>query len=94
MRLFFINGLNLAEHDVLITAASSVGLDSELAKRVLEERSFSAAVDQDWQLSRSYGVTGVPTFVADGRGVVGAQQYEVLARLVEAGGAMQRPQAR
>jgi predicted DsbA family dithiol-disulfide isomerase len=50
---------------------------------VLATRSFKAAVDADWQKSREYGVTGVPTFVAGGRGVVGAQPYEVLERLVK-----------
>ena len=32
------------------------------------------------------GVSGVPTFVANGKGVVGAQEYGVLAQLVEAAG--------
>jgi predicted DsbA family dithiol-disulfide isomerase len=36
------------------------------------------------------GITGVPTFVAAGRGVVGAQPYEVLERLVRAAGAKSR----
>jgi predicted DsbA family dithiol-disulfide isomerase len=33
--------------------------------------------------SREYGVTGVPTFVAGGYGVVGAQPYEALERLAK-----------
>ena len=37
-----------------------------------------------------YGVTGVPTFVAARYGVVGAQPYEVLERLVERAGAPRR----
>jgi predicted DsbA family dithiol-disulfide isomerase len=36
------------------------------------------------------GITGVPTFVADGRGVVGAQPYEALERLVVLAGATKR----
>jgi predicted DsbA family dithiol-disulfide isomerase len=35
-------------------------------------------------------VTGVPTFVVQGRGVVGAQPYEILERLVVLAGAQQR----
>jgi predicted DsbA family dithiol-disulfide isomerase len=34
------------------------------------------------QKSRNYGVTGVPTFVHDGQGVVGAQPYEALVELI------------
>jgi predicted DsbA family dithiol-disulfide isomerase len=35
-------------------------------------------------------VTAVPTFVAGGYGVVGAQPYEVLVQLVEKAGARRR----
>ena len=53
------------------------------ARDVLEQRSFSEAVDaDDWEKSRQYGVTGVPTFVAGGYGVVGAQPYEALEQLL------------
>ncbi|MGH8722840.1 MAG: DsbA family protein, partial [Burkholderiales bacterium] len=37
------------------------------------------------QKSRAYGITGVPTFVAGGHGVVGAQPYEALEQLVRQG---------
>jgi predicted DsbA family dithiol-disulfide isomerase len=49
---------------------------------VLEQRTFKDAVDADWELSREYGITGVPTFVAGRYAVVGAQPYEVLEQLV------------
>ena len=49
---------------------------------MLDKRTFKAAVDADWALSRQYGVTGVPTFVAGKYGVVGAQPYEALEELV------------
>jgi len=60
-----------------------VGLPRAAATEVLEKRTFKAAVDADWRLSREYGITGVPTFVAGHRGVVGAQPYEVIERLVK-----------
>ena len=47
------------------------------------EAQFKAAIDADWKKSRDYGVTGVPTFVHDGKGVVGAQPYEALEQLVQ-----------
>ena len=49
---------------------------------MVEKRTFKDAVDADWRLSRQYGITGVPTFVAGRHGVVGAQPYEVLEQLV------------
>jgi predicted DsbA family dithiol-disulfide isomerase len=66
----------------LLEIVERVGLSVEGAREVLEQRTFKAAVDADWALSRRYGVTGVPTFVAGKYGVVGAQPYEVLEELV------------
>ncbi len=87
---YFVDGEDISDSEVLLRLVEEAGLDVESARGVLTERSFSPAVDQDWQLAAQYGVTGVPTFVADGRGVVGAQPYEVLVQLVEAGGAVRR----
>ena len=52
-------------------------------KKVLNERTFKEAVDGDWAKARQNGVTGVPTYMAAGTGVVGAQPYEALVQLVE-----------
>ena len=75
---------------ILVEIAESVGFDGAEARKVLEERRFKEAVDADWQKSASYGVTGVPTFVAARYGVVGAQPYEALTQLVEKAGAVKR----
>ena len=82
-RAYFVDGKNIGDKDVLADLAQSVGLDRAAALKVLEERSFKEAVDADWDKSRQYGVTGVPTFVAGMRGVVGAQPYEALEELVK-----------
>ena len=49
---------------------------------MISTRSFKAAIDADWTRSHQLGVTGVPTFVAGGYGLVGAQPYELLEQLV------------
>ena len=59
-------------------------LDESKAREVIEKRTHKAAVDADWEKSRQYGVTGVPTYVFGDRGVVGAQPYEALEELVRA----------
>ncbi len=87
---YFVDGVNIGDPAVLLALVEQAGLDVGVARVVLEERTFSKAVDADWVLSRQYGVTGVPTYVADGRGVVGAQEYAVLEQLVRAGGAQPR----
>jgi predicted DsbA family dithiol-disulfide isomerase len=81
-RTYFVEARDISRPEVLLEIAERVGLPVVGAREVLEKRTFKAAVDQDWALSREYGITGVPTFVAGTRGVVGAQPYEVLERLV------------
>ena len=81
-RAYFVDARNISEPAVLLEIAERVGLPVDAAREVLEQRTFKAAVDADWALSRRYGVTGVPTFVAGRHGVVGAQPYEVLEQLV------------
>jgi predicted DsbA family dithiol-disulfide isomerase len=82
-RAYFVDGKNIGDAAVLIDVAKSIGLDEAQAREVIEKRTYKAAVDADWEKSRQYGVTGVPTFVAGGQGVVGAQPYETLEKLVE-----------
>ena len=82
-RAYFVDGRNIGDPQVLIEIAKDVGLDQAHAREVIEKRTYKAAVDEDWDKSRRYGVTGVPTFVIGDRGVVGAQPYEVLEELVE-----------
>lgn len=89
-RAYFVDGQNLASQEVLLAVADDVGLSSVVAADVLATRQFRQAVDADWALSCQYQITGVPTFVADGRGVSGAQPYETLEQLVIAAGASAR----
>jgi predicted DsbA family dithiol-disulfide isomerase len=81
-RAYFVQARDISQPAVLLEIVERVGLPVADAREVLEQRAFKAAVDADWELSRQYGVTGVPTFVAGRHGVVGAQPYEVLEQLV------------
>jgi predicted DsbA family dithiol-disulfide isomerase len=90
-RAYFVDVKNIGDPEVLVAIAESVGLPGEEARQVLETRSFKEAVDADWNRSYQFGVTGVPTFVAGGYGVVGAQPYEMLERLVQEARANPRP---
>jgi predicted DsbA family dithiol-disulfide isomerase len=89
-KAYFVDGQNIGDSAVLVDVARSVGLPADEAAEALRERRYRTAVDADWAKSREYGVTGVPTFVSGGRGVVGAQPYEVLVQLVDQGNAMSR----
>jgi predicted DsbA family dithiol-disulfide isomerase len=90
---YFVNGINLAKIDALVGIAQAVGLPGEEARALLENRSYKAAVDRDWARAIAIGVRGVPTFLAGGRSVVGAQPYAVLEKLVVEAGAKKRGEA-
>jgi predicted DsbA family dithiol-disulfide isomerase len=83
-RAYFVEGKNIGAPETLIQLAKQLGLDEAQARDVIEKRTHKAAVDADWEKSRQYGVTGVPTHVFGDRGVVGAQPYEALEELVRA----------
>ena len=81
-RAYFVDAKNIGDADVLVEIVAQVGLDVEVARKVLDERQFKDVVEDDWTRSRQIGVTGVPTFVAGGYGVVGAQPYAQLEALL------------
>ena len=81
-KAYFVDGKNIADPDVLVEVAQSVGLRGDSAREVLNERRFKDAVDADWAKSRQDGVTGIPTYVAAGYKLVGAQPYDVLEQLL------------
>jgi predicted DsbA family dithiol-disulfide isomerase len=89
-RAYFVEARNIGDVAVLLDVVRAAALDVEEARAVLAERRCKDAVDADWAKSHQYGVTGVPTFVAGGYGVVGAQPYEVLEKLAVEAGAKRR----
>src|SRR4051812_49623110 len=82
-RAYFVDGKNIGDPEVLVQISKQLGLDEAKAREVIEKRTHKSAVDADWEKSREYGVTGVPTYVFGDRGVVGAQPYETLVELVK-----------
>ena len=89
-RAYFADGRNIGDVDVLVELAASAGLRADEARRVIDERRYKGAVDADWALSARSGITGVPTFVAGGHQVVGAQSEDVLRQLLSVAGAVPR----
>jgi predicted DsbA family dithiol-disulfide isomerase len=81
-RAYFVDGLNIAEVAVLTGLVEALNLDGAEAERILTAGTFKQMVDQDWAYSRTHGITAVPTFMVDGRTVVGAQPYEALENLI------------
>ena len=59
-RAYFVEALDISQPAVLLDIAERAGLSRDGAREVLEQRTFKAAIDEDWALSRQYGITGVP----------------------------------
>jgi protein-disulfide isomerase len=64
------------ERDDLIRYAVEVGLDREAFTRCADERRFASAVEADVAQARALGVRSTPTFLINGRPLVGAHPVE------------------
>jgi predicted DsbA family dithiol-disulfide isomerase len=83
MRLFFIEGADIGDHEVLATAARDSGLDGDIVARLLAEGADVEAVRQEAASAAQMGITGVPFFILDSRfAVPGAQSAEGLAAAI------------
>lgn len=91
-RAYYVDGENIGAMERLVEVARSAGLDGDEARRVLESRTFRAAVDSDGLLCSDLGITAVPTFQIDGDRIVGAQPYEVLEKFLRNHGVKRRKQ--
>ena len=89
-RAYFADGLNIGLNSTLIEVGTTVGLSEDDIRDALEKRTFKNAVDEDWKRSHQMGVTAVPTFMLNGMSLTGAQPYEKLVELMEAGGVKKR----
>jgi predicted DsbA family dithiol-disulfide isomerase len=79
---YFAEGRNIAQEAVLLDVAASVSLDDVEAGKILHDRLFKTAVDEDWRRAVDLGITAVPTFLMNGRRLVGAQAYDVLEKFI------------
>ena len=89
-KAYFVEAKNIGDPDVLLKIVKANNLSVEEARKVIEERTFKDVVDEDWRKSHQLGVTGVPTFVAAGQGVGGAQPYETLEKFLGSVGVTKR----
>ncbi len=84
-RAYFVDGCNIALPVALTAIVDEVGLDAELARQVIANRSYSASVDADWQRAAELGVTAVPTSIYRDQALVGFQPYANYRRLIDGG---------
>jgi predicted DsbA family dithiol-disulfide isomerase len=83
MDLYFTEGADLTDPEVLLNAAADVGLDAnDIRARLLSDadvEEITLAADT----AKNAGISGVPTFIIGGRyAVSGAQAPETLAQVI------------
>lgn len=80
---YFIESVNVADHDNLADLAAEVGLDRPAVVDVLKSDRFQQAVWDDIDAAQSMGASGVPFIVAAKYAVSGAQPPEMFAQLLQ-----------
>jgi protein-disulfide isomerase len=71
------------ERDDLIAYAAELGLDTERFTHCLDSRRFAPAVEADVAQARSLGVRSTPTFLINGRILVGAHAPDAFRTLID-----------
>jgi predicted DsbA family dithiol-disulfide isomerase len=80
MELYFAEGADLSDPEVLVAAAVAGGLDGERIRSLLASDTDVARVEQAANAAKEAGIDGVPCFVLAGMlAVSGAQAPEFLA---------------
>ena len=83
MELYFRDGGDLTDTEVLVKAAADVGLDADETRRRLATDEDAALISAQAQDAADKGISGVPTYVfAQKYAVSGAQPPELLARAI------------
>ena len=91
---YFSKGLDIGDHEVLVTIAAEIGLDPNIVSDLLASDADVETVRGEQNLFRQMGVSGVPTFIAMRQiAVQGAESSEKLARFLKTAVA-QQPQER
>jgi predicted DsbA family dithiol-disulfide isomerase len=83
MELYFAEGADLSDRDVLVNAASDCGMDGDLVRRLLGGEDDVARVTSEANAAKDAGIDGVPTFIFDSSLLLsGAQPPDYLATAI------------
>jgi predicted DsbA family dithiol-disulfide isomerase len=84
MDLYFAEGADLSDREVLVQAAIDCGLDGETVRHLLSGDTDVAMVEQAANQAKEAGIDGVPCFIFGGAfAVSGAQAPEYLADAIK-----------
>jgi predicted DsbA family dithiol-disulfide isomerase len=88
MDLYFTEGADLSDREVLVKAAADCGLDADRVRRDLAAETDVARIEEAANSAKEAGIEGVPFFIFGGvLAVSGAQDASYLASAIERGAA-------
>jgi len=94
MELYFTEGADLSDPEVLVGAARDCGMDPDEVRRWLASDKDVAQIEAEAQAANNAGIDGVPYFILGGVfAVSGAQSPEYLADAIERAAAQRRTTA-
>lgn len=77
-------GRSARSESALIDVADELGLDKEFFASCFSDERYAQIVNDEFRTARIDGIQATPTFVVNGRRIVGAYPYEVWVQLIEA----------
>jgi|SRR5512135_1913401 predicted DsbA family dithiol-disulfide isomerase len=81
---YFIAGQDIGDAAVLSALAANAGMDGELVAALLAGDADLESVEREAGLANEMGITGVPTFIFDGKFMIsGAREPELLVRIID-----------
>ncbi|MFN3892644.1 MAG: DsbA family protein [Beijerinckiaceae bacterium] len=81
MQLYFIEGADVGDLDVLVKAAADCGMDADAVRRRLQSGEDVESVRAEIDRIHKLGVNGVPFFIVGGKyGLSGAQPPEIIVQ--------------
>ncbi len=94
MELYFTEGADLSDPEVLVGAARDCGMDADEVRRWLATDQDVAEIEAEAEAAKNAGIDGVPCFILGGVfAVSGAQSPEYLADAFERAAAERRASA-
>jgi predicted DsbA family dithiol-disulfide isomerase len=84
MALYFSEGGDLSDREVLVAAAAACGMDADATRARLASDEDVARIEAEARAAKEAGIEGVPCFIIGGLlAVSGAQPPEHLAQAIE-----------
>ena len=81
---YFARGEDIGDREVLVNAATPIGLSTEEVRRHIDSAEGLEAVQAEDAVARRHGINGVPCYIFNGKfALAGAHEAEVLFQLFD-----------